>query len=101
MGGIPYTSICSQQIHFCSLCYQATLNIFFLCNCAGVRPVLNGSQVVDVKYGVGLIEILRFDENSGRIHIKAWDRYVCIIPLNAFPLRLNYLLSDRMLSLCV
>ena len=48
--------------------------MFFL----GVRPVTNASAAVKVKFGMALIEIIDFNEESNRIHVKSWDRYVCV-----------------------
>ncbi len=44
----------------------------------GVRPVANASVASTVKFGMALIEMIDFDERSNRIHVKAWDRFVCV-----------------------
>ncbi len=69
--------------------------MFFL----GVRPVTNASVAVNVKFGMALIEIIDFNEESNRIHVKSWDRYVhvyCTLlqiriqdPLDHCPLPIN------------
>lgn len=45
---------------------------------AGVtgRPVKNSSQPILLKYGLGLVQILRLDEKNQVLTIRAWNRLV-------------------------
>lgn len=45
---------------------------------AGVtgRPVQNSSEAIKLKYGLGLVQILRLDEKNQVLTIRAWNRLV-------------------------
>lgn len=45
---------------------------------AGVtgRPVENSSEPIKLKYGLGLVQILRLDEKNQVLTIRAWNRLV-------------------------
>jgi len=45
---------------------------------AGVtgRPVKNSSEPISLKYGLGLVQILRLDEKNQVLTIRAWNRLV-------------------------
>ena len=47
---------------------------------AGVtgRPVKNSSEPIVLKYGLGLVQILRLDEKNQVLTIRAWNRLVCV-----------------------
>lgn len=42
----------------------------------GIRPVLNTSQTVVVRFGFALLQILDFDTDTGELHIRTWERFV-------------------------
>lgn len=41
------------------------------------RPVKNSSEAILLKYGLGLVQILRLDEKNQVLTIRAWNRLVC------------------------
>ena len=40
------------------------------------RPVQNSSEAIKLKYGLGLVQILRLDEKNQVLTIRAWNRLV-------------------------
>ena len=70
-----HTYFAQQKISHCLVTVLSKLGNSVII-AVGIRPVQNASTTVRVNYGLALIEILDFDRDTRRIHVKIWERFV-------------------------